>query len=166
MRIIGSQDEAEKIHDWVRHCEAIQGKPRVVRLKSAPRGWRYISRGEYRSAWLSPSGVVYKVNHRRETYWDQSAAEAANLRSAWFQKPPAGCRIVRFGTYSVKGEVIVAMEYVDGELVDALSEAQVNTDPYYARMRRMEDLFKLSDLHGDNAMVDGNGNLVVIDWGC
>ena len=172
MHNIGSREEAQEILDWVRSFDRKYDRPTCIWDAEAPEGWGYLGSGAFRSVWLSPSGVAYKVEHRPD-YDAQSSDELSKLRASWSLEPLEGCRLPKFQGYKVDDEPIVAIEAIKGS---TLSE-HVYGDGYdqgpgygvrrelYSLLRKVEDYYRLWDMHDENAMVDEDGTLVPVDFG-
>lgn len=162
MHNIGNIEDAETILHWVRSSEYSYGLSSVVAEELAPEGWEYLGRGSFRSVWLSPEGVAYKVEHS-DCYGCQSVIEVDNLTYAWSRQVPDGCRLPRFHGYRIGHEMVVAVERVSGK---TLYETEApGTERLYDLMHRLEKLFSLSDMHDENVMVDEDGILVLVDLG-
>lgn len=161
MHSIGNADDALTILRWVRDAPKRYGRPEG----DGPEGWEHLGSGSFRSVWLSPEGVAYKVNH--STYDSQMADEITNLQEAWRRRGdlPEGCRLPSFQDYQVGGEYVIAVERIDGETLGDTDMGDPEKDEMYRLLNRIENLFKLWDMHGDNAMVDQDGMLVVVDFG-
>lgn len=171
MHGIGNDHDAQTILFWVRgHNRDDYNRPSCIINGEAPQGWEYLGTGSYRSVWLSPEGVAYKVSHN--TWDDQSSSELNKLAEVW-QNPdrlPARCRVPRFERYEVDGESVVAVERVKGEtLGDLYYSNKIDRDDYrfYAEaLRVFESRFQVWDMHTDNAMIDSEtSDLIVVDLG-
>lgn len=162
MHGIGNEHDAQTIYFWVASQRREYDKPLCAYSKEAPLGWEYVASGSFRSVWRSPEGVAYKVEHCQTDYSHQSAEEIENLKKAWEKGAPEGCRLPRFDEFRVDGEVIVAVEYIDGP---TLYEYDGPENDLYERLEQCEFRFALSDLHDENALVDDDGLLVPVDLG-
>ena len=87
--------------------------------KHVPDGWKWLGSGAYRNAYLSPTGVVYKVcrdsdSHNNDKEW-RTYRKATSMKAEGFRI--AACRVFASG--------VLAMEYVkdDGSDVDDSFEA-------------------------------------------
>lgn len=164
MHNIGNFHDAQTILMWVRSHPEKYGRPECVRGGVAPEGWEYVSSGSFRSVWLSPEGVTYKVTHSGGGYVTrQQEGEIDNLKEAWSKGTPDGCRLPRFDRFDVEEEVVVAMEMIHGPLLGDYEGD--DRDDLYDRLRDCEVRFRLSDLHDENALVDEDGLLVPVDFG-
>lgn len=141
-----------------------------------PEGWRYLNKGAYRSAWLSPTGVVYKVEHKYDSYNSQSNyGEYQNvLRILTQTRIPEKLRIPRFTYYTLDGRGVSAMEFVDGHGA-ALSSGCIwgNCDcvPKYSRcvkklFNEIATAFGMWDTHSENVFfVPAQREFVLVDIG-
>jgi len=163
MHSIGNESDAHLILEWVRSYPREYGRPVCVVRGEAPEGWEYIGRGSFRSVWKSPEGVAYKVGHYQDE--DQSTEEVYNLRQAWREGAPKGCRLPQFSAYYPDGDIVIAIELVEGETLDSHGGSSGPFGDYYDLLNECEDRFHLGDLHGENAIVDKDGYLVPIDFG-
>lgn len=162
MHNIGNITEAGEILSWVRRYSHEYGIPDCVRSESAPEGWAYVGHGSFRSVWRSPSGVAYKVNHTVEDC--QNRDEVENLMEAWVRGVPEGCRLPRFDLFEVDEESVVAVELIRGKVLRDCRD-RASWDVLVSLLRQVERKFDLCDLHTDNAIVDEDGLLVVVDFG-
>lgn len=163
MHNIGSVSEAEVILSWVRSSDEVYGRPGCAMREEAPEGWEFLGRGSFRSVWRSPSGIAYKVNH--DDHDQQSRDEADNLREAWKRGVPDGCRLPEFNLLEIGEEVVVAVEVINGSTLYEYSSEGNGAGHLYDLLRKVENMFLLGDLHDENAMVDEDGLLVVVDFG-
>lgn len=163
MHNIGKLEEAEFILRHLRSRPTQWGRPDILyTLNGRPEGWKYINKGCDRSAWLSPSGVVYKVEHR-STYSSQNESEASRLKEVWKRPPIEGCRFPKFDIFTVGDEIVIAMEMIDGpRLADYKGP---DYDDLHCLMYDLEDKYGLCDVHDENVLVDEDGILVLVDLG-
>lgn len=162
MHAIGNETDARTILAWVRDRSTYGEWDRSE--TAAPEGWKYLGRGSFRSVWVSPEGVAYKVNHSKCD--SQSAAELENLRKGWLKKTPKGCRIPRFSPYRVDGELIIAVEKIKGQTLHAKYGYPGWLDHHREEYRSLERTYRIFDMHEENVMVDDDGLLVLVDFGC
>jgi hypothetical protein len=165
MHSIGNFHDAQTILHWVRSHPMKYGRPTCVMDEVAPDGWEFLGRGSYRSVWLSPEGVAYKVGHEHYN-GNQCLDEISNLKNAWAEprRVPDGCRLPRFEGFSVNGDLVVAIEKINGVVLD--SYRGVDREKYREIAQAVERAFRLWDMHGENCMVeDGTGHLVPVDFG-
>lgn len=164
MHEIGNLVDAEVILYWVRSFGSpTYGKPQCVESEHAPYGWEFVGSGSFRSVWLSPDGVAYKVEHSRGGGY-QSDEEATLLKLAWEKKAPERCRLPKFSRYVVDDdETVIAIEYVRGVVLDDYRGDDANE--LWGVVWQCEKIYRLADLHGENVMVDEDGWLVPVDFG-
>jgi len=164
MHNIGNEHDAQTILYWVRSHPNVYGRPSCVTRGDAPEGWEYIATGSFRSVWRSPEGVAYKVGHCEDDY--QSCEEINNLKTAWERGVPEGCRLPKFTPYYPNDDVVIAVELVRGETLYDSGKSDGPFGDYYELLSEIEIKFNLGDLHDENAMVDEDGYLVPVDFGC
>ena len=166
MHNVGNFHDAQTILQWVRNHPREYGRPKCVEEGSAPLGWTFLGTGSYRSVWRSPEGVAYKVGHSSE--YNQCHEEIRNLKNAWSTEIPEGVRLPRFDSFEVNGELVPAMEVVEGMTLgtwdDEIGDPSLRSR-YYELMCLCERRFHLWDMHADNCMIDLDGLLVPIDFG-
>jgi RIO-like serine/threonine protein kinase len=163
MHSIGNEHDAQTILFWVRSHPKEYGRPSCVTRQQAPEGWEYVGRGSFRSVWRSPEGVAYKVGHYEDDY--QSSEEVSKLKYAWEQEVPEGCRLPKFSAYYPDNDIVVAVELIEGETLYEYGESSGPFGDYYDLLQDIEDRFRLSDMHDENAIVDRDGYLVPVDFG-
>ena len=166
MSTIGNYEDARFILEYVRVSPTWEGKPLVAANGDAPFGWGYVGSGSFRSVWRSPEGVAYKVQHRLDG-WQGNGEEYQNLQSAVGCDLPDDVRLPEADLYEidVKGgtEHVIAMELIHGDLLDYYDGD--NCQALHDTLRRCESILGLGDLHGENAVVDDSGVLVIVDFG-
>lgn len=114
---IGAQSEATEI------VAAFRAGDKLELLYSdfpLPSGWFYLGHGMYRAAFLSPTGVVYKIETGRRVSAIQNNLKEYEhiLELRWSDAVvDAGVIIPKAWLYEVGGRNIIAMEYMDGEWV-------------------------------------------------
>lgn len=165
MHSIGNERDARTILEWVIPHREKYDAPRCAYSESAPEGWEFLGKGSFRSVWLSPEGVAYKVDHQTDRWSDQSSQELVNLTRAWLrERTIEGCRLPKFHGYEFGGEVVVAIEAIKGSrLYDYDGPGR---DQLYDLLSDIEDAYRLTDMHDENVMVDEDGYLVPVDFGC
>lgn len=164
--MIGNAEDARFIRDWSlrRYKDDPYGYDSAP---SAPEGWKRLGKGCYRIAYLSPDGVVYKVEHDYGgAGWPQSnRGEDKNLRRYRFTKMPEGCRLPRWQYFELDGKGVMAMEKFD-TLLWQFGRYEEGNGKYYVALRRLSLLMiDIGDFHAANLAVDPNGLLVPIDMG-
>lgn len=162
---IGNYQDARFILEWVRKSpfDEYDMRPTVVEESLAPEGWKFLGRGSFRSVWESPDGVAYKVQHQTG-YSSQQTDEVENLKLAWSRRPPEGCRLPKFNSFEVNDELVVVMELVRG--VTLFEYCSGERSALYDLMHEVERAYRLLDVHDENVMVDEDGILVPVDFGC
>lgn len=167
--MLGNEADARFIRDWHFSPDAKRDAWGDL-IQQAPDGWRRLGEGCYRVAYLSPDGVVYKVQHyyaEPGQYQSQSnKGEAEALRKYWLKKMPKGCRLPRWGFFELDGRGVIAMERFN----KTLSHYSQYNDPgsrYWILVEHLQGvLCDVYDLHGGNMAVDEeNQKLVPIDLG-
>ncbi len=166
MHSIGNEHDAQTIAYWVRSHSTEYGRPKCVIHGEAPDGWKFLGNGSFRSVWLSPEGVAYKVEHDT-SYTYQSVEEVTKLGIAWDRGPIKGCRLPKFHSYIVgDDDLVIAIEAINGV---TLYESEEKYSPegldYYDLLSEIESAYRLGDMHDENAIVDEDGYLVPVDFG-
>lgn len=163
---IGNAVDAQLILDWTRAGAYRFGRSDRVRDGEAPEGWEYIDAGSFRSVWVSPEGVAYKVTHD-PGHTAPNENEWCSLKAAWTSKLPMGVRLPRAFLFDLewegRAECVVAMERIEGPLLyDYEGDRR---GEYYASLSACETLLDLWDLHDENAVVDiVSGDIVIVDF--
>lgn len=163
MHNIGNEHDALTILHWVRDHDSEYGFPSCVEHESAPYQWEFVGRGSFRSVWLSPEGVAYKVDHSSGRWNGQCQEEIENLKMAWKKGALDGTRLPKFSEYDFGEEVVVAIEMVKGSTLGTYEGNSYHS--YYSLMGKVERYYRLGDIHAENVMVDEEGLLVPIDFG-
>lgn len=162
MHNIGNEHDAQTILHWVRSHSSQYGVPYCVEQESAPYQWEFVGHGSFRSVWLSPEGVAYKVDHSSGRWNGQCQEEIENLKAAWEKGTIDGTRLPKFTEYDLGDDIVVAIELIKGS---TLSKYSGDSRDYYSLMREVERYYRLRDIHTENVMVDEEGLLVPIDFG-
>lgn len=166
MYAIGTEEEAGFI--LYHHLQA-QARISNWEYPEPPEGWSRLGSGCYRVAYLSPSGVVYKVQGRYseddDQRWQSNISEVRNLRRYHLKRFPKGCRLPRWNSFEFPGgKTVVAMEKFD-RLVRSLSWRERDATRE-ARTRMVGMVHDLHDLHDANLAYDEKTDeVVIIDWG-
>lgn len=160
--MIGNIEEATLI---LRHVRSYQeGQGWLYCTPGAPEGWEVLGSGCYRIAYLSPSGVVYKVQLHRDSL-QSNEGEFRNIREQFFRKMPIGCRLPRVGLFQADGEHVIAMEHFT-QLLRNFSYYSWEGGKYHAALDRLKSAVPISDMHAANVAVDvENDQIIPIDWG-
>lgn len=152
--MLGNETDARFIRDWYLHKGC---------YLDAPKGWTRLGSGCYRTAFLSPDGVVYKVQQNYAYSYQTNKGEVEVIRRYWLRKLPRGCRFPRYQFFELDGKGVTAMERLPKLLKD-FSRYEENS-PWTLLDRLQEALVDVYDLHGANIGVDEVGMLVPIDMG-
>lgn len=160
--MIGNADEALFIRDWYIGL----GPERRYESFDTPEGWERLGSGAYRAAFLSPSEVVYKVQHSYKYSSQSNAGEAETLRRYWLTRMPKGCRLPRWSLYELDGKEVMAMERF-AKLLTSFPRCGKGSE-YWSLVSVLEDVIRDQwDFHGANLAVDEEAKLLVpIDLGC
>lgn len=163
MEKVGNIEDAQFISDWLDGQKNYNGV-RYSARENPPEGWAYLGEGSYRSAWRSPEGCVYKVEHQEGSY-QSNGDEYYNIIEALKCDPIDGTRIPAASLYHLADVApVIAMECIEGKTVDnAYHEV-----PYHISraIREISYAYGLYDMHGDNVMIEDGTNLVVpVDFG-
>ncbi|HEY6021151.1 MAG TPA: hypothetical protein VIY48_14980 [Candidatus Paceibacterota bacterium] len=146
MEPIGSLAEAKQVEDF-RHNRCAEG-------------WQYIGSGAYRSAYLSPSGVVYKRQYSSDALngdpYDCNRKEAV-LYKEFADKSPNGVRLAPCYLHS---NGVLAMEYIDGESLDYFQPEPAHL---FKLVQQFGAMLNLWDLYGNN-IKHCNGEAVIVDY--
>lgn len=153
-----------------------------------PDGWEFLGAGCYRSAYLAPSGVVYKIGHDSGNRQEASTAQRLRkLNIPGIYIPKTSSFNFEVNTHRHR-RTIVAMEYIDGEHPDGCWVTHWNgqSELYcycgqYAEgdegvmhinvpaceaalfMDTIKSKVPLSDIHCENVIRMSDGRIAVID---
>jgi hypothetical protein len=166
--MIGSVTEAIEIASWEMELDEHD------EWYDIPEGWTYLGEGEYRAAFLSPSGVVYKREINDGIFFGHNSVEFSNVRKAQ-GIPVQGWRVPDSELYQVPVGYsivnVIAMEFIGGEF-DVYCELNYGKKctcgkpygkcTYYAWLEVME-LWGVTDVHRGNVRVQYDGTRVLID---
>lgn len=158
--LVGNQEEATFIHDW-HHGAPLGGQ------QSAPEGWKYLSSGSFRSAYLAPSGVVYKVQNDIGPYsrYQTNECEYEKWRSLYFGcKMPRYSRLPKLGYFPIKeGVGVIAIERFSKSYRYFGQFTDENGIPRYWSdvVSEIANKCKVGDLAGDNLFLDDDGKTIV-----
>ena len=165
MEILGNAQDARLISDFIRAVPE-----RKYGNKGAPNGWEFLGYGSFRSAWRSPDGVCYKVEHYYSDYESDNGCEYQNWRKWCKYELPEGVRIPSLTYYENNGRPVVAMECVKGRTLSQW--ASDNCLPfndgtyleYRSLMREAGRVVGSADMHVENVMIDEDTqDLVIVD---
>jgi len=147
-----------------------------------PEGWERIGAGAYRAAFLSPDGVVYKVEHTYDDEYGQSnRGEYENACRMLFRGAERipGLRLPKFTLYTLDdNRPVMAMEYVKGEWSSEAvycdtwgREVKCKCERFdgecnYVRWNEFGRMCGLSDIHGGNIVfIPEQRTWVLVDLG-
>lgn len=158
--MIGNEKDALFIHDWY-HSKG-WGK------YDPPEGWQYMGGGSYRSAYLSPDGVVYKVQMNLGNWLIQTNySEYQTWKRLYFGcKMPKYSRLPRLSYYAVPGEGdlgVIAIEPLSKvSLYRKVEIDKCDTDlRWFDVADKITRVTGVQDLYGPNLMLDTKNNLLV-----
>jgi hypothetical protein len=153
METIGSEGEARLIADLGHD------------IGQVPMGWSYVASGSYRRVFLSPTGVVYKVEmfdgpnereHEKCARIHQMAEWDSNTQDALKY-----VEVPRTSLYKVNGRQVIAMPfYRGGPGPDRFAGAVGGWSDEAVEAANFLDL---RDLHGQNTRLLDDGRIAVID---
>lgn len=118
-------------------------------------GWLLAGQGGSRRAWLSPSGIVYKVLTDDDYANTQSWAEVDNVKFAQQAGPIEGWDVADAELFIVGEQPVVAMEYIES---DGTSGTHYNNYP------QVMEKWNISDIWMANLVIR-NGVHVIVDAG-
>jgi hypothetical protein len=156
---IGSESEATEILAAFRSKENAEKWYADMTL---PNGWRYLGHGMYRCAFLSPSGVVYKIETgNRISRLQNNMTEYERILELRFSDVVEKARVIipKAWLYSVGKRNVLAMEYMDGDWASGYHSLSAcdcgdrfgNTCAY-TQFAIIERYLNMSDVHGGNAV--------------
>lgn len=163
--MIGNRGYATFIRDWVRDEQKVQRIGGYSCPNSAPPGWKYIGQGCYRAAYLSPDGVVYKVQNDGRYSYQSNAGEAKKYRTLYLtRRVPEGARLPLLRNFVIEGaDTVNAMDFVGPTLSKYDGP---DYQKYSAVVRLLAWELRIGDMHHGNVAVDEKLGLVVpIDLG-
>ena len=162
--MIGNRGYAMYIRDWARVEQ--KGRRWEYLPDHAPAGWKYLGSGCYRSAYLSPDNVVYKIQYTPGVYCGQP--NIGEYRRWWDlrlrYREPEGVRWPLMNCFRFEGgDDVNAMDYVGKTLSQYYGP---DRDKYVSAARLCSWNLGLSDMHHGNLAVDEERKLIVpIDLG-
>ncbi|WNN94817.1 hypothetical protein SEA_PHREDRICK_264 [Streptomyces phage Phredrick] len=166
---------------WYRHpgslrCHYAYG-PNIEKPE-LPEGWKFLAAGVSRRAYLSPSGVVYKVQRNPESDYQGNKGEHETAERVRKSGDVRGAYIPRTSLYKVPGSWVIALEYMNGirgdehwEMYCYPGERCRCAFPGYVRCasaikRELQNKLGLSDLHNENVLwVPSQRVWAVVDLG-
>lgn len=158
--MLGNAAEAQFIHNWYHSPDRTCNRP--------PEGWTHLGGGSFRSAYLSPSGVVYKVQKNLSgSRYQTNYGEWETWKRLYLGcKMPEYSRLPRLNYFPIPGKVnvgVIAIEKLEdcytsyGTFIDKHGDVQCWGDV----ASRVSNVTRVGDLYGDNVMIDRKNNLLV-----
>ena len=148
----------------------------VNKKPELPYGWEVKGAGISRRAYLSPSGVIYKIQHHEEQ--SQSNAEEHDFAQRVRRMGNViGVIIPRTALYYIDNQPVIAMEFMDGEIqhpdwdrcgvwnggCNCSARAGYCTDTI---RRKIQHTFNIGDLHSNNVLwIPKQRKWAVVDLG-
>lgn len=155
--MIGNIEDAELIGEWD--------------YETLPDGWFDVGEGSSRNAYISPDGVVYKVEQRPD---GSNSLEYMNYLKIQEAGPLSGWAVPETSLYILsESKAVIAMEYIEG--VDDI-ECEANTAPDFKctchrkpcvayEWEVAHHFWGVVDLSYENIRVMPDGTRVLIDLG-
>lgn len=158
--MIGNEKDALLIHNWWHgHRDS---------YRNPPEGWQYLGGGSFRTAYLSPDGVVYKIQKDLSGgRYQTNYGEYETWKRLYFGcKMPKHSRLPKLSYYAVPGQHNVGVIAIE----------RLRRNPaYYERVNKTGESYlcwsdvasavasacRVGDLHGDNIFLDEENNLLV-----
>ena len=151
--MIGNLEEAQFIYNWYRNERAD--------YYDRPDGWEYLGSGCYRTAYLSPSGVVYKVE-QSENSWQSNKGEYETWKRLYLNcKMPEHSRLPKLSYFPVGRSGVIAIErfYRPLKSIRAYDNGlDFNTSDV---QRAIQAATKVDDLWGSNIYLDEEQKVLV-----
>lgn len=141
-----------------------------------PEGWKYLAAGVSRRAYLSPTGVVYKVQKTPGSDYQGNKGEHETAEYIRSLGTVVGAVIPQTALYEVPGCYVIALEFMDGER----EKYEWGRNCYGTNCRcgflagrcavtikrELESKFGLSDLHSQNVLwLPSQRKWAVVDLG-
>jgi hypothetical protein len=141
------------------------------RRRGAPKGWKKLGSGAYRTAYLSPTGIVYKIAfdyyEEGSRYTNNNDEEFNNyLDIARKNLSFRGWRIPKLYAYTWIDDLsnlkitVNAMEYVEGE------HEKKKGDEAYDEFEHVFGRFGLYDCQPANWVLSPSGHRYIVDLAC
>jgi hypothetical protein len=161
MDMIGNAKDAELIHYW-HHDIREDGE-----WETAPEGWEYLGEGCYRTAYLSPDGVVYKVQQTEGYSWQSNNGEWEQWKRLFLNcRMPKHTRLpwMYFHALTGRGDLgVIATERFNRSLgsCSRYDYKQKGDLDYWSLLEEVRYATGLGDLFGDNLMIDEENKMLV-----
>ena len=151
--MIGNLEEAQFIYNWYRNIKAS--------YYDRPDGWQYLGSGCYRTAYLSPSGVVYKVE-QSEGSWQSNRGEYETWKRLYLNcKMPKHSRLPKLSYFPVGQSGVIAIERFYKPLNSIRREENdLGFDPYSVQ-NAIQEATEVGDLWGSNIYLDEEQKVLV-----
>lgn len=169
---LGSMTEAETIFAAFK---APENKDVWYSEMTLPDGWAYLGHGMYRCAFLSPSGVVYKLETGKYAGSQSNRGEYERILEMRFSDSvkTAGVIIPKAWLYSVKKRDVIAMEFMDGEWASAYHSMndcdcgdRFGGTCAMTQFMNLERMLGMTDIHEGNAVfIPAQKSWALIDLG-
>jgi hypothetical protein len=126
-----------------------------------PGGWRYLGCGMYRTAFLSPTKVVYKLERGRRSNIQNNRGEYERILEMRYDETVRESVIIpKAWLYEIYGTDVIAMEFMDGEWTewhDGGTGCEYCGERFggtcaYLQFERLESKLGMSDIHSGNAV--------------
>lgn len=164
--MIGNRGYAMYIREWAREKQRADNLGSYQLPREAPDGWKYIGQGCYRAAYLSPDGVIYKIQVTPGRFCGQSNADE---HKRWWQ-----LRIKHREIEGMRWPLMNLFRFEEGDDINAMDYVGPTLSSYYGPdYRKYVELrtrcawhLGLSDSHNGNFAIDEKLALLVpIDLG-
>lgn len=122
-----------------------------------PEGWSVVGTGCSRVAFLSTSGVLYKIGYSK---WedDQAGMETRNQRTH-AKMLPQGWRFPTTSVFTVNDRKVIAMQFISGGPVDWIEQRNLRAQ----MTQRYGSRWKIEDIGHDNCKVGADGINYIVD---
>jgi len=138
-----------------------------------PDGWKYLGHGLYRTAFLSPSGVVYKLERGSLSWWENNRKEYENILEMRYDSRVTETVIIpKAWLYEIDGSDVIAMEFMDGIWTEFHFPEDCECGDTFGgtcarvQFRAIEQKLALNDVHSGNAVfIPAQKKWALIDLG-
>lgn len=159
--MIGTAEEAEFIHYWYHDVRE------DYQWEMAPEGWEYLGEGCYRTAYLAPSGVVYKVQQTEGRSYQSNKGEWEQWKRLRFNcKMPRHTRLPWLYYHQLPsrdGLGVIAIERFTRSLnnVRRYGYEEKGDLDYWSLLPEVQEATGVGDLYGNNLMIDEKRKMLV-----
>lgn len=153
--LVGNQEEATLIHNWYHDDRWSRA--------ALPEGWTKLGEGSFRAAYLSPSGVVYKVQKDLRYGYQTNRGEYAKWRDLYFNcKMPQYSRLPKLGYFPINDSYgVVAIEKLS-KSYNYWGAVPGDDGTYWNQVvDRISQVCRVGDLGGDNLFLDDDEKAIV-----